>query len=143
MTTKAVGYKAKAFELRNLMLYFLIVFGLMAAADWLEAAGAVKVAGEGLHNLAAGPGIVIIVLASWGPLLAAFGLTALTEGKAGVKALWGRFWNRNMSFRWLLVALLIIPAVALVTNLVIRALDAQAHPLFYSYNPPWTVLTAF
>jgi membrane protease YdiL (CAAX protease family) len=143
MTAEAVGYKAKAFEPRNLAYFFLIVFGLMALADWLEISGIVQVSGEGLSNLSAGPGIMIIVLANWGPLIAAFVVTAITEGKSGVKALWRRFWNRNMSIKWLLVAVLMIPAMGLVANLVSRTLDGQAYPFFFSYNPPWTIISVF
>ena len=140
MTAHTVGYKAKAFELRNLVLFFLIVFALKGLSYGLQIAGLVKVSGEGLS---AGPGVILIALGSWGPLLAAFGLTAITEGKAGVKALWGRFWNRNMSLKWLLVTLLTLPALALVANLVSRALDGQAYPFFFSYKPPWMVIVFF
>lgn len=143
MTAEAVGYKAKAFEPRNLAYFFLIVFGLMALADWLEISGIVQVSGEGLSNLSAGPGIMIIVLANWGPLIAAFAVTTITEGKSGVKALWRRFWNRNTSIKWLLVAVLMIPAMGLVANLVSRTLDGQAYPFFFSYNPPWTIISVF
>jgi membrane protease YdiL (CAAX protease family) len=136
MNTESVGYKAVAFELRNLVFFFLFVFGLRWLVDGLQIAGIVKASGAGL-------GLILLTLASWGPLIAAFVVTAITSGKVGVKALWGRFWNRNITLRWLLVAISIIPAVALGANLLTRLTDGQNYPWFFSYDPLWTILTVF
>jgi hypothetical protein len=46
-------------------------------------------------------------------------MTAITEGKSGVKALWRGFWNRNLSLKWLLVTLLSYEVLRLVANLVV------------------------
>lgn len=144
MTTQAVGYKAKAFEPRNLAYFFLIVFGLQALAYGLLIAGVLKVpSSEGLSALSAGPGVILITLGAWGPIIAAFVITALTEGKSGARALWRRFWNRNLSIKWLLVTLLILPAVQLVANLVTRVLDGQAYPFLSLPNPPWMIIPPF
>ena len=48
-----------------------------------------------------------------------------------------------MSIKWLLVTLLILPALALAANIVTRVLDGQAYPLFFSYNPQWSVIPMF
>ncbi len=144
MDTQSVGYKAKVFEARNLAYYFLIVFGLQALAYGLLIAGVMKMpAGEGPAVLLKDPLIIIKTLASWGPIIAAFVVTALTEGKSGVRALGKRFWNKNVSFNWLLVTLLILPVLALVDNLVIRVLDGKDYPLFFKYDPAWIILTSF
>jgi hypothetical protein len=122
MNALTVGYKAKAFQGRNLTYYFLIVFGLQALADGLLITGVLKMpAKEGPAVLLDDPRLIILTLAAWGPIIAAFLVTALTEGKSGVRALWRRFWNRNLSIKWLLVTLLILPALQLVANLVTRA----------------------
>jgi membrane protease YdiL (CAAX protease family) len=128
------GTKTKSPEFRNLVFFFLIVFGLQGLRYGLQMEGILQVSG---------PGMLLVSLASWGPLIAAFTVTGLTEGKAGVKALWRRFWNRNLTVRWLLVAVLIIPAVSLGANLLARLLDRQAYPLFVAYDPLWTILTVF
>lgn len=52
------------------------------------------------------------------------------------------FEARNLSLKWLLVALLFIPAMRLVANLIYRTLDGQAYP-FFDYSNIWTVLVAF
>ncbi len=65
---------------------------------------------------ATGPILLIVILSPFGPTIAGFVLTARTEGKAGVKRLWKRFWNRNLSWKWLLVILLFF----LVKNLILR-----------------------
>jgi len=136
MNAESVGYKARAFELRNLVFFFLIVFGLRWLVDGLQIAGLVDIHGGA-------PGLLLQTLASWGPLIAAFVVTALIGGKSAVKAFWRRFWNRNITWRWLLAAVLIIPAVALGANLLTRLTDGQNYPWFYSYDPLWTILTAF
>jgi uncharacterized protein len=65
-------------------------------------------------------------------------MTAITEGKPGVRALWGRFWNRNLNINWLLLALLIWPAMTLVINLVARTLYGPAsYPIFSLLGQPW------
>jgi uncharacterized protein len=144
MDNQLVGYRAKAFQGRSLAIYILIVFGLQAVADGLLIAGVLKMPSvEGPGALIDDPRLVILTLAAWGPIIAAFLVTALTEGKTGVRALWRRFWNRNMSIQWLLVTLLILPALQLITNLVTRLLDGQAYPLFYSYNPQWSIIPMF
>ncbi len=144
MDTQTVGYKAKALEARNLAYFFIFVFGLQAIRYGLLITGVLdNPSEEGPRVLLNNPGVIIQTLASWGPLIAAFLVTGLTEGKSGVRALWGRFWNKNMSAKWLLVTLLTLPALALVDNLVIRLMDGQNYPLIFEYIPIWTFLTSF
>jgi membrane protease YdiL (CAAX protease family) len=144
MDTQPVEYRAKAFQGKCLASYFLIVFGLQALSYALLITGILKMPSvEGPGALIGDPRLVVLTLAAWGPIIAAFLVTALTEGKPGVRALWRRFWNRNMSIKWLLVTLLILPALQLITNLVIRLIDGQAYPVFFSYNPPWSIIPMF
>ena len=68
-------------------IFFLIVFGLQALSYGLLIAGVLKLpAVEGPGALIDDPRIVVLTLAAWGPIIAAFMVTALTEGKAGVRA---------------------------------------------------------
>lgn len=129
MSSQTMGYKAKAFEPRNLVRFFLIVFGLQVLRYGLIIFGFLKEPSS--EGLSAGPGVILMFLATWGPTITAFVLMAIVEGKTGVKALWMRFWNRNISIKWLLVILLFLPALWLTTNLVSRILDGQTYPIFY------------
>lgn len=138
MTNQTVEYKVKAFELRNLGYFFLMVFGLQAIKY-----GFLFFTGKGESALYTFPGIILAVLGSWGPIIAAFVVTAITDGKSGIRILWRRFWNRNMSVKWLLVTLLIIPAMELVSNLVSRTLNGIDYPFFNLPNPPWMVISVF
>ena len=75
------------------------------------------------------PIILILLIAPYGPTIAGFMTTAITEGRTGVKALWKRFWNRDLSIKWLVVVLLFFPILRLIANIVSRTADGQAYPL--------------
>ncbi len=125
MTTQTNGYRAKAFEPRNLALFFLLALGLSWTKQLLRFYGVLPAsAGNTVPNVLAD------ILAGWGPTIAAFLITALTLGKPGVSALWKRFWNRDLSLKWLAVSLLFIPALWLVANLVTRTAGGQDYRLF-------------
>ena len=118
MNTQTVGYKAKEFELRNLTFFFLLAWGLPLFFAALFIFGIVRWPSQ------VGPGmIILLVVLNFAPMIAAFVVTGITEGKPGVRALWKRFWNRNLSIKWLLVALLLNPAIRLVASLVNRTLE--------------------
>lgn len=138
MTSQSIGYKAKAFEPRNLLFFFLIAFGWSWFWWALFIFGILKLpAGIGtldVNFVSAAPLILVVFVAPYGPTLAGFVMAAVTDGKAGVKNLWKRFWNRNLSIKWLLVCLLFFPVLQLIANLVTRTLDHQAYPLFAYSN---------
>jgi uncharacterized protein len=141
MNEQEIGYKAKSFEGRNLAFYFLLAFGI----TWTTAA---LIAVLGLDMSASGSGMVkplnvlIGVMGSISPSFAAFVVTGFSEGKAGVKALWKRFWNRNMSLKWLVVILFFYDAFRLIANLIARAVDGQAYPIIDSSTPLWMSILA-
>ena len=81
--------------------------------------------------------IPLSLLSPYGPTIAAFVITGITEGKPAMKALWKRFWNRSLSIKWLFIILLFFPTLRLVANLVSRILDGQAYPILTSPNQPW------
>jgi len=76
---------------------------------------------------------VVLSILNFGATIMAFVLTAISDGKQGVKDLWGRFWTRHVSLRWLLIALLIWPVVFLIIKLLAAALDGA--PFFPFFNP--------
>jgi uncharacterized protein len=141
INTQTVEYKAKAFEGRYLGYFFGIVFGMQVLTYTLVISGVIK--RPTTEGLSADPGVLLFTLASWAPLIAAFAVTAISAGKPGIKALWGRFWNRSLSFKWLVVALLTLPVVYIAGNILSRVRDGIAYPFFALPNPAWKVLTTF
>ncbi len=136
--SQPVGYKAKAFEPRHLAILFLItsVFPLLFFTPFIL----------GLLPWPEGPagvgGIfvsILMILLYTAPVIVPLVLTAITEGKPGIKALLGRFWKGKLSLKWLLIAALLWPAIFLVINLLARAMEGDAtYPLFSFIGKPWT-----
>ncbi len=142
MTTQTEDYKAKAFEPRNLVFFFLIVYGLNAIM-WVLSTIFHPKQPTSITDPSALFWALVVVPTAIGPTLAAFLMTAVTEGKLGIKALWRRFWNRNLSLRWLLVPLLGLEVIRLATNLVVRAIDGQPYPIVDTSNPFWMIIPLF
>ena len=142
LNTQPVGYKAKAFEARNLAFFFLIVFGLEAIM-WVLS----TIFEPEKPNSLTDPSVLfwafVVVPTLIGPTLAAFLMTAITEGRPGVKALWRRFWNRNLNIKWLLVTLLGYEVLRLVTTLAFRMIDGQPYPIVDTSNPFWMIIPSF
>ena len=142
MTAQTDDYKAKAFEPRNLAFFFLIVFGLNAIMWVLISIFDLK-----MPTSPADSGfllwILVVMPAACGPTIAAFLVTAITEGKSGTKALWRRFWNRNLSIKWLLVTLLAYELLRLIANLIARIIDGQPYPIVDTSSPLWAMIPLF
>jgi membrane protease YdiL (CAAX protease family) len=141
MNTQEAGYKANSFDPRNLTFFFLLAFGI----SWVAAA-LIFVFGLNLSTSGSGPinpfVVLFGVIGTIGPSLAAFIVTGFSEGKAGVKALWKRFWNRNMSLMWLFAILFFGDAFRLIANLIARAVDGQTYPIIDSSTPLWISIPA-
>jgi len=141
------GYKAKSLEPRNLVFFFLIAFGWSWLWWGFFILGILKMpSGIGTPAVdfgSAGLTILIIILSPFGPTIAAFVMTAINEGKTGVRALWRRFWNRNLEVKWLLVILFFLPIFQLTVNLIARILDGQNYPFLTYPNQPWLFIPPF
>lgn len=141
MNEQEIGYRAKSFETRILAFFFLLTFGI----SWTTAA---LIAILGLDMSASGSGpvpplvVLIGMMGSISPSFAAFVVTGFSEGRVGVKALWKRFWNRNMSLVWLIVILFFYDVSRLIANLIARAVDGQAYPIIDSSTPLWMSILA-
>lgn len=141
MNIQTTDYRAKDFESRNLTCFFLLTFGI----SWTTAA---LIAVLGLDMSPSGSGLIqplnvlIGVMGSISPSFAAFVVTGFSEGRVGVKALWQRFWNRNMSLVWLILILFFYDIFRLIANLIARAVDGQAYPIIDSSAPLWMSILA-
>ena len=132
MNEQLPGYQAKAFECRNLVIFFLIVFGwtwiwwwVLFLSDWVAVPAGIGTRASEVE-LGGGAGALIlflVALSPFGPTIGGFVLTWLNEGRAGVKSLWKHFWNLQISWKWLLVIVLWWPFLRLVTNLVGRLVN--------------------
>ena len=130
LNAQPVGYKAKAFEARNLIIFFLIALGFPIFMDLLTFFGLLK-SPRGLNDPVLIPWLLLVVPRILGPSGAAFIMTGLTEGKPGVRALWRRFWNRNLNFKWLLVALLLLPVLRLIAGIITQVFNDPSYPLLF------------
>jgi len=142
MTDLTDGYKVKAFEPRNLAFFFLIVYGLFAIM-WVLSTIFDPEKPTSLTDPSVLFWVLVVVPAAIGPTLAAFLMTAFTEGKLGVKVLWRRFWNCNLRLKWLFVSLLGFEVLKLITNLAVRTIDGQPYPIVDTSNPFWMTITLF
>lgn len=138
-----VEYKAKAFEGRNLLYFFLIAFGWTWIWWWiLFLSGWVEVPADLGPQLAQGANvspliILLVILSPFGPTIGAFVLTAINEGRAGIITLWKRFWNLKIRWPWLLVVFLWWPTLRLITNLVGQILTGESNPILLHPDQVW------
>lgn len=97
---------------RRVYTFFAVTFGiswgipafLVYLAPWIGFGGT---AGELMYSL-------LYYVAVWGPAIAAFIVTGMTEGKAGLRAFAGRIVAWRTSARWYLLALIGIPMLYLL-----------------------------
>jgi membrane protease YdiL (CAAX protease family) len=145
--SQANRYKTETWQPRNLIGFFLIAFGWTWFWWALFIFGILKMpAGIGTPDVdlgSAGPILLIVILSPFGPTIAGFVVTALTEGKAGVKRLWKRFWNRNLSWKWLLVLLLFFPVKNLILRFSAQVFAGTWQPPFAFLDQPWLILPPF
>ena len=98
----SVGGRAKSLTRANpLTAYFVMAFGF---------AWTVEVVAFGLFDVPEVPGIVI---AAFGPPVAAIVITQLTEGRDGVHTLLGRLRRWRVGLRWYALALVAVPAIGI------------------------------
>jgi len=113
---------------KDLILFFVIAFGWM----WLI----------NLPRLLATFTVIVLppflstimgYVALFGPGVAAFILTRAREGKEGTKALWRSGWKAKFAKKWLLPAILLVPAAGLLPWLILSLLGL---PIQWQYGAP-------
>lgn len=148
------GYKAREFEGRNLIFFFLIAFGwtwlwwwILFLSGWVTIPEGIGTPDTQLSGGASFLILLLVALSPFGPTIGGFVLTGLNEGKAGIKALWKRFWDIRIKWQWLLVIVLWWPFLRLLTNFVGQIADGQSYPLlvnpdnFWIFIPPLVIST--
>jgi membrane protease YdiL (CAAX protease family) len=87
---------------------------------YLVARRSPPVTGTTEELLAAAPPamLALVLLGVFGPFAAAFALTWRKEGRSGVSSLWRSGWRVRLPFTWLLVILLLFPALRIVALLL-------------------------
>ena len=147
MNYQLPGYKAKELDTKNLILFFLIAFGWTWFWWFLFIFDVLKMpSGIGTRDFdlgSAGALLLILILSPFGPTIGAFFLTARTEGKTGVRNLWKRFWNRKLSFKWLLVILFFYAVFRLITRYSAEFLAGIPQAPFELLSQPWLILPPF
>ena len=127
MTIQCIGYKTKAFEARNLAFFFLSSLGVPFLVGWFTYTGLLHKP-QDFRDPILIPWLLLNLPVLLGPSTAAFVVAGLTEGKPGVKELWMRFWSRNVSLKWLLVAVLILPILRLIAAVLTQVLSNTSYP---------------
>lgn len=133
MNHATVSYKAKAFEPRNLALFFLLSLGFPFLVVLLTYFGLLH-SPKGLSDPVLIPWLLLNIPIFLGPSTAAFVVVGVTEGKAGIKELWRRFWNRNVSLKWLAAAVLILPILRLIAAILTRIISGTPYPILVEGN---------
>jgi len=77
------------------------------------------------------------MFAPFGPFVAALWLTGQHSGREEVRRLLKRGWSLDFDKRWLLPTLLLMPAVGLITVVVMALLQL---PIQWEFAPPWPAL---
>lgn len=130
-------HKARGIETRNLLLYFLIAFGW----TWLLWLPSVIISVNDNQSLmywiydvemSVGLGLIAIggIFSTFGPLVAAFAVTGLTEGREGVRRFWRRFWDVRLPGAWLLASFLLPILLIAVPRFIVVPLG---YPLYLGW----------
>lgn len=96
--------------------YFLVTFAfswLFWGLAWFFSRGS-EVATGATEDLLAGASpimLVMILIGVFGPFFSAFMLTWRSQGKAGALELWKSGWRFKIGYKWLLIGLLLFPAL--------------------------------
>lgn len=141
------SHRAKNLEPKKLALFFFIAFA-WSWSWWSLFIFDVLPLPDGLGTSAidigsAGLSFIILLISPFGPTVSAFLITVITEGKAGVSALWERFRHGGFSVKWLAILLLFYPAYRLVVRYSSLVLGDIPQAPYEILNQPWLIFLPF
>jgi len=127
----------RKFEGKNLFLFFTIAFG-WSWLLWLPSVIISITDNQSLMywiydvDMSVGLGLIAIsgIFSTFGPLVAAFAVTGLNEGRDGVRGLWRRFWDVRTPGVWLLVSFLLPILLIAVPRFIVVPLG---YPLYLGW----------
>lgn len=129
--------ETKGKETRNLLLFFLLAFGW----TWLLWLPSVVISITDNRSLmywmfdvemTPGLGLIAIggIFSTFGPMMAAFTVTGLTQGREGVRLFWQRFWDVRLPGVWLFVSFLLPFLLIAVPRFIVVPLG---YPLYLGW----------
>ena len=80
--------------------------------------------------------LLIVILSPFSPTIGGFLITALTLGRTGVRDLWRRLWNRNLTIPWLLAIPLFYPVLLLITRNLAQLINGIPQAPFELLSKP-------
>jgi len=131
MKTRRTDFKLKELETSKLLLFLLIAF----AWSWLL--WGVLIFGIIDVTLNPNPNLVrvIYILTPFGPTIAAFVVTYLSDGQIGVDDLWKKFWNFDLKLKWWFM-LIVLPLLMFAVPY-----EIEQYVLIGDQPTPYWVLT--
>ena len=120
----------KEFEVKNLLIFFLITFAISYTTWWIVAASS-----AGLLILDEITQNILSLLGAFGPFIGAFSVAYLSQKKEGIRQLWKKFWNINFKLKWLMITLFLIPLISFISFLIAISIDQVIPELVYLANP--------
>jgi membrane protease YdiL (CAAX protease family) len=147
MTSNEFEFRARQFELKSLVWFFIIAFGWSWLLNSLFISGILEFPdGVGTSNLnlaSVGFVFIILIIMPFGPTISAFVVTVRTEGREGMIALWKRFWSRRFTPLWLVVTLLFFPLLFVYVRFTAMFLFSIEQPEFLLLSEPWLFIPPF
>ncbi|MFW9828469.1 MAG: type II CAAX prenyl endopeptidase Rce1 family protein [Candidatus Thorarchaeota archaeon] len=117
----------KEFEIWNILFFLLITFS-WTWLFWLPSV--LSPLGHSNQLL-----FVLFIIGGYGPFVGAFSLTFIYQKKNGVKALWKRFWSVKIELKWLLITILLFPALFITSSVVVILIKAAPSTLAWISQP--------
>jgi membrane protease YdiL (CAAX protease family) len=106
-----------------LAAYFLLAYGL----PWACILALLASKGFRLAAVQPSDGVVMFLFLILGPSLTSLGLSALLDGRAGLRALWQRQTRWRIGWPWYAIALLTVPLLALAILFALSALVSRGY----------------
>lgn len=139
MTSNNTDYRARQFDLKNLILFIGIAFGWTWSFNALFISGFLQMPADlgtsGTDVAALISMLAVLLPMPFGPTIGGFIIAGKTRGREGVRELWKRFWSRRFTIVWLVVILAFYPLFFLLMRGVGFFLGRVQPDLIWFGNP--------